>query len=333
MACLITPSTIRNLHLTNRLIMPPMATSKAGSLGEITPALLQYYDEKTRGGYFGLVITEHTFVSAEGKTSANQISSADDDKISGLRQLSDVIHKNGSPVVLQLNHAGSGTKKSVIGSQPVAPSPVVNPSKADMEVPRELTQSEIQNIVDHFASAAFRSKQAGLDGVEIHSCHGYLLDQFLSPITNKRTDEYGGKIENRIRIHLQVLKAVRDAVGNDFLILFRLAATDYMEGGLNIEDSVAAARALENAGADLLDISGGMCRYAIPGIEKMGYFTNQAKAIKRSVSIPVMVTGGVQTAAAAESLLQNHYADLVGVGRAVLHDSDWAKNAIQSFLS
>lgn len=137
MACLANPLTIGNLHLMNRLVMPPMATSKAGSNGEITPELLQYYDEKTRGGYFGMVITEHTFVSVDGKASTNQISSADNDKVLGLSQLSNVIHKNGSPVVLQLNHAGSGTKKSVIGSQPVGPSAIINPSKVAMELPRE----------------------------------------------------------------------------------------------------------------------------------------------------------------------------------------------------
>lgn len=332
MACLITPLTIGNLHLMNRLIMPPMATSKAGSHGEITPDLLQYYDEKTSGGYFGMVITEHAYVSIEGKASTIQLSSADDDKVSGLRQLSDVIHKNGSPVVLQLNHAGSGTEKSIIGSQPVGPSAIINPSKAAMEVPRALTHSEIEKIANDFAMAALRGKQAGFDGVEIHSCHGYLLDQFLSPLTNKRTDEYGGKIEDRIHIHLQVLKTVRNTVGKSFPILFRIAATDYMDGGLSLVDSIAAARALENAGADMLDISGGMCRYALPGIEEMGYFTNQAKAIKHSVSIPVMVTGGIKTAEAAEKLLQNDYADLIGVGRPILHDSNWAKNAINSFL-
>lgn len=330
MAYLTAPLTIGNLHLKNRLVMPPMATSKAGPNGEITPALLQYYDEKTQGGYFGMVITEHSFVSADGKASANQISSADGDKVSGLSQLSDVIHKNGSPAVLQLNHAGSGTKQSVTGSQPVAPSPVMNPSKAGMELPRELTHCEFERIANDFANAALRGKQAGFDGVEIHSCHGYLLDQFLSPLTNRRTDEYGGKIEDRIRIHLQVLKAVRNMVGKDFPVLLRLAVTDYMDGGLSLADSIAAARLLEAAGTDIIDVSGGMCRYTAPGIEEMHYFTNQAKAIRRVVSIPVMVTGGIKTTKAAEELLQNHDADLVGVGRAVLHDSNWAKNAVKS---
>lgn len=332
MSFLTMPLTVGNLHLKNRLVMPAMATSKAAENGEVTPALLEYYDEKTRGGYPGMVITEHSFVSAEGKASTNQLSAADESVIPSLHRLSDVIHRNGCPVVLQLNHAGSGTKQSVTGSQPVGPSAVVNPSKAEMETPRELTHGEIMQIVQDFAAAAVRGKRAGFNGVEIHSCHGYLLNQFLSPLTNKRTDEYGGNIEGRIRIHLEILKAVRNAVGTDFPVLFRLGATDHMEGGLSLEDSIAAARALENAGADLLDISGGMCRYTLPGVHEAGYFSEQSKAIKNSVSIPVIVTGGVRKASEAEQLLQTNCADLIGVGRAILQDSNWAQKATEGLI-
>ncbi|MDF2871908.1 MAG: NADH:flavin oxidoreductase [Anaerocolumna sp.] len=333
MARITTPLKIGNLELTNRLIMPPMATSKAGAQGEITPTLLQYYDEKTHGGYFGMVITEHTFVSTDGKSNFNQISSADNSMLSGLCQLSNIIHNNGCPVILQLNHAGSGTKTNVIASQPVAPSAVINPSKADMELPRELKCDEIEKIVSDFANAALRGKQAGFNGVEIHSCHGYLLNQFLSPLTNRRTDEYGGNIKGRIHVHLQVLRAVRKTVGNDFPILFRLGATDNMEGGLSLDDCIMAAKELENEGADMLDISGGMCRYTVPDSENSGYFIKQAKAVKGAVSIPVMLTGGIRTIETAELLLQNNVSDFIGVGRPVFNDSTWVKNAIIKFDS
>ena len=165
--------------------------------------------------------------------------------------------------------------------------------------------------------------------MEIHSAHGYLLDQFLSPLTNKRTDEYGGDINGRIKIHLEIIRAIREAVG-DFSILLRMGATDYLEGGLTIEDSKKAAFAFEQAGVDILDISGGMCRYTIPGANEPGYFSPYSMAIKEVVSIPVILTGGITKADEAEAILRDKKADLVGVGRAIYKDSDWAKNAMQS---
>ncbi|MDF2636796.1 MAG: NADH:flavin oxidoreductase [Pelosinus sp.] len=331
MARLLTPLKIKNLELKNRLIMPPMATSRAGLHGEITSPLLQYYDEKTRDGYFGMVITEHSFISTDGKTSFHQISSADNSMLSGLRQLSDIIHNNRCPVILQLNHAGSGTKMDIIGSQPIAPSAVINPSKSNLELPCELKCDDIQRIINNFASAALRGKQAGFDGVEIHSCHGYLLNQFLSPLTNRRTDKYGGNIKGRILIHLEVLRAVRNAVGNNFPILFRLGATDNMDGGLSLDDCITVAKELEKEGTDMLDISGGMCRYTVPDSEKAGYFIKQAKAVKNAVSIPVLVTGGIRTLEEAELLLKNNVADLIGIGRPVFNNSNWIKYAINNF--
>lgn len=331
MAQLLTPLKIRKLELKNRLVMPPMATSRAGLHGEITSPLLQYYDEKTSDGYFGMVITEHSFISADGKASLHQISSADNSMVSGLHQLSDVIHNNGCPVILQLNHGGSGTKEAVIGSQPIAPSAVINPSKSDSELPSELKYDDIQRIISDFASAALRGKQAGFDGVELHSCHGYLLNQFLSPLTNKRNDNYGGYMKGRILIHLEVLRAVRQAVGSHFPILFRLGATDNMDGGITLDDCITAAKELEKEGADMLDISGGMCRYTVPDAEKEGYFIKQAKAVKKAVSIPVMVTGGIRTLEQAEFLLKNNVSDLIGIGRPIFKDSNWMKHALNNF--
>lgn len=332
MPWLTTPITLGTLRLKNRLVMPAMATFKAELNGRITPPILQYYDEKTYGGYLGMVITEHCFVSADGKANPNQISAADDRAVDDLNHLAEVIHKNDVPVILQINHAGSATTQSITGMQPVGPSAVVNPSKPEAEMPRELTCNDIEEYVLYFAAAAARGKQAGYDGVEIHSCHGYLLDQFLSPLTNRRTDEYGGGIEGRVRIHLEVIKAVRKAVGADYPVFLRLGATDHMTGGISLEDSVAAARMFEKAGVDMLNISGGMCRYALPGIDIPGYFSEQSKAIKNAVSIPIMVAGGVKQVSEAETLLQEGRADLIGVGRAILKDSDWAKKAIGTLL-
>jgi 2,4-dienoyl-CoA reductase-like NADH-dependent reductase (Old Yellow Enzyme family) len=212
--------------------------------------------------------------------------------------------------------------------EPVGPSAVLNPAQAGT-MPKALEKDEIAAIVGDFRAAALRVKLAGFDGVEIHSAHGYLLSQFLSPLTNTRTDEYGGDLAGRMKIHIEIITAVRAAVGDDFLILLRLGAADYMECGLTIEDSKIAAHAFEKAGVDMLDISGGMCRFSVPNADKPGYFAPLSQAIKEVVSIPVMVTGGISHAEDAEQILREGKADLIGVGRAIYQDSLWAKNAVE----
>lgn len=317
------------LKLKNRLVMPPMATAKSNEDGSITKDILDYYQEKSEGGYIGLVIIEHSFISRQGKASARQLSISNDSDIEKLKDLADVIHRNGSKAVMQINHAGSAASKTVTGLETVGPSDVPNPFKSDT-VPGILSLNEIRNIIIQFKNAALRVKEAGFDGVEIHGAHGYLLNQFMSPLTNKREDEYGINISGRIKLHIDIIKEVRKAAGEDFPILLRLGASDYMEGGITIEDSKFAAKEFEKAGADILDISGGFCRYSLPGHSEPGYFAPLSKAIKESVSIPVIVTGGITEAQAAEDILAEGKADLVGVARAILKDSKWAKKAMEN---
>jgi 2,4-dienoyl-CoA reductase-like NADH-dependent reductase (Old Yellow Enzyme family) len=305
-----------------------MATAKSGPDGTVSQGLLDYYDEKSTGGYISLIIIEHSYIKPDGKASENQLSVADDSAVDGLKKLSDTIHRNGSKTVMQINHAGSAASSEVINATPVGPSAVPNPRRGN--IPHELTHMEIGTIVDAFRDAARRVKEAGFDGVEIHSAHGYLLNQFLSPLTNKRTDEYGGDIKKRIRMHLEVIKAVRQAVGNDFPILLRLGASDFTEGGTTIEDSQAAAVEFEKAGVNVLDISGGFSGYMAPGLTGQGYFAPLSEAIKNVVSIPVILTGGITEASYAQKLLSEGKADLIGVGRAILNDSKWAQHAIES---
>jgi NADPH2 dehydrogenase len=316
------------LSLANRLVMPPMATSKADSDGKVNSGVLDYYAEKSEGGYLSLVIIEHSFIQQAGKASENQLSVADDSVIEKLRKLADVIHRNGAKGIMQINHAGSAADEKVIGETPVGPSAVANPRKGS--TPRELTPQEIASIVKAFQNAARRVKEAGFDGVEIHSAHGYLLNQFFSPLTNKRKDEYGGDVHNRIRLHLQVIAAVREVVGDDYPILLRLGASDYTEGGTIIEDSKIAAQEFEKAGVNILDISGGFSGYIAPGNNSQGYFSPLTEVIKQVVSIPVILTGGIIDSQVAEQLLAEGKADLIGVGRAVLKDSKWAKKAVES---
>lgn len=328
MSYLLEPLKTKKITLNNRLIFPPMATEKSEADGKLSQGILDYYDEKSKGGYISLIIIEHSFVNQTGKASKSQLSVASDENNEELKKLADVIHKNNSKAVMQINHAGGATSTEVTGSTLVAPSALMHPR--GKELPKELSKEEIKELINDFRNAAKRVKDAGFDAVEIHSAHGYLLDQFYSPITNKRTDEYGGDILNRIRIHLEIIKSVREAVGEDFPILVRLGACDYVEGGNTLEDAKKVAAEFEKAGVDILDISGGINGFMVPGVTKQGYFSDVTQAIKEIVSIPVILTGGITEVEAAEQLLAEGKADLIGVGRAIYKDSTWAKNAIES---
>ena len=329
MSYLLEPLTTGKLRLKNRLVMPPMATSRAEPDGRVSEALLAYYDEKSRDGAIGLVIIEHNYIAKQGQNREGQPSVADDRMIDGLSRLADVIQRNGSKTALQINHVGGTAKQAVTGFEVVAPSAVTSPTGSGDPTLRALTSDEMAAIPGLFAAAARRVKAAGFDGVEIHSAHGYLLNQFFSPITNRRTDEYGGDVHGRIKLHLEVITAVREAVGEEFPILLRLGAADYMEGGSRIEDSVIAAAEFEKAGADMLDITGGLSGYTRPEHTEPGYFADLSEAIKDVVSIPVILTGGVTEPEQAERLLAAGKADLIGVGRAILKDSGWARRAVQ----
>ncbi len=321
---LITPS----LELHNRLVMPPMATQKATDDGGLSDELLAYYDEKSHGGALGLVITEHSYITQQGRNRISQPSIAQDSTIEGWRRLTEVLHRNGSKAVMQINHSGGACSTAATGLEVVSASDLPSPVGPG-ETPRPLSAEEIAVIVGEFGSAARRAREAGFDGVEIHAAHGYLLNQFYSPLLNTRTDEYGGSLENRIRFHLEVIAAVRSAVGADFPVLLRLGACDYRDGGTTPADSVTAALAFERAGIDLIDITGGIHGYLRPDHSEPGYFAELSAPIKAAVSIPVILTGGITQPAHAEQLLAHGAADLIGVGRALLKDSGWAQRAVR----
>lgn len=321
----------KNINFKNRVIMPPMATAKADENGHITDEILNYYEEKTENKLFSTVIIEHSFVDELGKASKNQTSIADDSTIDGMRKLANLVKSNASNVILQISHAGSSTSEEIIGQQPVAPSAIKNPSKDKAELPRELSLEEIENIIDKFVDAAVRSKEAGFDGVEIHSAHGYLLNQFLSPLTNKRTDEYGGDIDGRIKIHLEIIRKIKEKVGNEYPIFIRMGAGDYLDRGLSTQDSIHAAIEFVKAGVDVLDISGGMCMFSIDNT-KAGFFDFLSKPIFENVDVPVILTGGVKTGDDVEDILNRGVCDLVGVGRSVFKDSNWMNEQIKPIM-
>lgn len=330
MAYLKQPLPYARLPLHNRLVMPPLYSAKAMEDGAVSQALLDHYREKTAGGHLGLVIVEHSYIAGDGKAAEHQLSAAEDRCIGPLHTLATEIQKNGSKAVLQLNHAGSYGEESITGTTPVGPSALPNPAKKNAPVPIALEQSGIDAIVQNFTAAAQRGQKAGFDGVELHCAHGYLLNQFLSPLTNRRADRYGGGVYNRIRLHLEIITAIRTALGPDYPLLLRLGAADYMPGGQTLADSILAAKELCRAGIDLLDISGGMCRYTVKDLKEPGYFTPLSRAVKETVSVPVLVTGGVQVPQDAEEILKSGAADLVGVGRALLKDSTWPQRAMET---
>ncbi len=317
---------IGTLELKSRIVMPPMATGLSTEDGTVTDALLDFYSVRAENPNISMIITEHSYITMQGKARTGQMSIASDGDIEGLSRLTECIHKYGIKAVAQLNHAGSAAFSKVTGMEIVSASPVIlptSPMMGDGTVPKTLSKDEIKGIAEAFAFAASRAKKAGYDGVEIHSAHAYLLNQFYSPLSNYREDEYGGSLENRLRIHKEIIEAVRAEVGTDYLIALRLGGSDYMRGGSTIEDAVCAARLLESYGIDMLDLSGGMCRYTRKDHSEPGYFQDMSYAVRKAVEIPVMLTGGIKTIAEADKLLEDHAADLIGVGRELLKNAAW----------
>ena len=306
--------------------MPPMALDHATNRGEVTDQLLTHYLQRQG---MGLVIVEHSYVNPTGRAHPNQLGIYEDFLVPRLHVLVQLLHQLHIPVGIQITHAGARALES-----PVAPSRFLSPylkrfgilETQEQEVPHELTHSEIQQIVTDFAQAAIRAKIAGFDIIEIHGAHGYLLNQFYSPLTNYRQDEYGGGVENRLRFPIQVVRAVREAIGDEIPLFYRLGADDRLQGGNSIEDSVKAAPLLVEAGVDCLDLSGGICGYLKSGPE--GFFMYMAEAMKKAIDIPVMATGGICNPLTAQSFISKIKTDLIGIGRASLADPDWARKAL-----
>ena len=317
---LIEPLKVKGVTLRNRIVLPPMQTGRATFEGAVTSRLISFYVR--RSSALGLPIVEHSYVLPTGKIGPKQLGIHDDSLISGLARLAKQIHEVGAPAVIQISHAGGVTNKKVIGSEPVGPSP--------RDKSRMLEIGEMKAIADDFALAAERAVKAGFDGVEIHGAHGYLLNQFFSPLFNKRDDEYGGSLENRMRFPLLIVGMVREHL-NGKLLLYRLGSDDLAPGGTHIEDSVVFAKKLETSGVDIIDVSGGMCGSEPRQLRQMkGYFVPQANEIKKAVNVPVIGVGGIKEAAFADKLIRDGKVDLVAVGRAFWRDYQWAEKAIET---
>ena len=301
--------------------MPPMQSGRASFAGEVTNRLINFY--VSRSVAVGLPIVEHSYISPAGKIGPKQLGIYSDALIDGFEKLASAIHSVGAPAVVQITHAGGVANEKVINTRPAGPS--------DRGKTRSLTQDEMLTIADEFGLAARRAVKAGFDGVEIHGAHGYLLNQYFSPLLNKRQDKWGGSLENRIRFPLLVVEKVRACIGGR-LLLYRLGSDDLAPNGTQIEDSIVFAMQLERTGVDILDVSGGMCGSEPKQLRSIkGYFIPQAAQIKKTVKIPVIGVGGIREAEYADELVREGLVDLVAVGRALLKDSKWAEKALERF--
>jgi len=315
--------------------MAPMEKNLAAADGGVTSRYVEYCEARAAGGA-ALIQLESTYVDPLGRNHLYQLGLHDDHVIAGYRQLAEACHRHGALVGVELQFAGRQTSSAVTGRRPVAPSAVPCRVLAGGETPRVLTVREIAGIVEAFARAARRAIAAGIDVVEIHGAHGYLVGQFLSPYTNRRDDAYGGDFTRRLRFPLEVIAAVREAIGLDVPLLYRLSAEEHVEGGLGLADTCRVAPHLEAAGVDLLDVSSGIYESAVWIAQPMemppGCLAGASREIRRRVGIPVSVAGRINDAHVAERLLEAGDADFVTMGRALHADPDLPRKSREGRL-
>jgi len=323
---LFTPISIGTVELKNRIVMPAMHFLPANQ-GMLLPHHMDFYLERARGGVAWIVIGGLTINDEAG--SFEMTSVRDDRYIPGLARLAEMIHQEGAKIGGQLFHAGRYVHSSQIGGRmPVSASPVR--SKLTGETPHELSRHEILAIQDDYARGARRLREAGFDTVEVIASAGYLISQFLSPLVNRRRDEYGGDLSNRMRFGLEVAQRIRQEIGRDLPLIFRLSGSEFMEGGLGWQEMQIFGQALEKSGVDALSITGGWHETRVPQITMgvpRGAFVYLARAIKEVVSIPVIACNRIPDPRLAERILQNGSADLVGMARALIADPELPNKA------
>lgn len=315
---------INQVSIKNRFVVPAMVTNYCNNEGMATGRYIAYHEEKAKGGW-GLIITEDYAINKHSMGYACIPGLYRDEQIESHKKLTDTVHKYGTKIFAQLYHAGRQSNHFVNGGiQPIAPSSI--PCPWLKEIPREMTKEDIQRVVSEFADAAFRAKEAGFDGVEIHAGHGYLLAEFLSPYANKRIDEYGGCMDNRARIVKEVYEAVRDKVGKDFAVIIRMSAFEGVHGGRDMAETRVLVKLYEEWGFDAINISNGVYGdYTKNGVIAPMYVPHAinadfAKEVKRIVKIPVIVANRINDPHMAESLLETKVSDFVAMGRGSIAD-------------
>lgn len=332
---LFSPGRFGKLRVKNRFVMPPMVRNYADADGMVTPRYLAHIKRVAEGGV-GTMILEASYVSQGGRGFVNQLGVHKDACVPGLKRLADACHAEGAMVGIQLFHGGRQASSATSGSQPVAPSPIPDP--VVNEVPLELTEEAIAAIVRDFGRAAGRAKRAGLDFVEIHGAHGYLVTQFLSPFTNKRKDGYGGSPKNRLRFLKEVYASVRKAVGRSYPVTLRLSGEEYVPEGLTLKDTILIVKEMEKLGIDAIHVSAGnYASYAqgvlIPPMAKEdGLLVPLAEGVKKKAKVPVIAVAKIRTPEMAEKILADGKADFVAVGRMLLADPEYPKKVQEGRL-
>jgi len=324
------PGQVGNLRLKNRVVMAPMGTNYSTTDGLSTDRDKRYYEARAKGGV-GMIMTEAMVVTEHARPHHNSLCCYHDRFIPGLASIVEAIKRHDCHVFGQLNHRGGLLRRAVLNMEPVGPSPWVNPNTGDKV--RPLAVDEIVEIQKLFVASARRLWLAGYDGVEIHAANGYLFQQFFSPRVNQRTDAYGGSLENRMRLLLETIARMRDALP-DLCLVVRLSASEFAEGGYSREDIIALAQAVERAGVDAIDLSGGsnespqLSKFCIqPPSFPRGCLAPHARPIKQAVTIPVFVAGRMVEPQDAEDMLASGSADFVSIGRALYADPYWCDKA------
>lgn len=319
---LLSPCQIGSLKIKNRAIMAPMSAALANPDGTITDELLAYLTARAKGGV-GLILTEYAYVQDSGKSSDHQISVADDGKTEGLKKMVDAVHAAGSRIGLQLQHGGRRSIEDVQSASPI-------PLDKTQPTPRVLTTEEVYQLINDFIAAAVRAKEAGFDLVEVHCAHGYLLNDFVSPHTNRRTDKFGGGVKGRTLAPCMIIRGIKAACGTDYPVSVRVSGDDMVEDGNLKRDSAEMAQLLEEAGADLINVSGGMLGvgYGIaPAAKQTGYNVEAAAEIKKVTNCKVAVAGRINEPEYCEEVLRAGDADFISIGRALFADPEFINKA------
>ena len=325
MATLYEETTINGMTMRNRMVRSATWEGMCEQDGRPTERLINCYRDLAKGGT-GLIVTGYAFVRLDGKHNPGQMGIHTDNLADNYKKMTNAVHEAGGKIAVQLVHAGGQSNAEIAGRQPLAPSAVKVAQFPEM--PAELTRDEISKIITQFGEAARRAKSWGFDAVQLHGAHGFLINQFLSPLTNRRTDEYGGSVENRSRFVLEVYRKVRKTVGDDYPVLIKLNASDHVDGGLEIDDSVYTAKKLAEAGINAIEVSAGTSasgekspvRKKINKSEKEAYNLKLARRIKDAVSCPVMVVGGFRSYRVAEKAIREDDMDYISMARPLIRE-------------
>ncbi len=324
MSILFESTEINGMKLSNRFVRSATWEGMATDDGACTPKLIDLMAGLAKGGV-GLIISSHAYILPDGQASPWQLGIYKDELVPGLQDMTAAVHDNGGKIVMQLAHGGYYAHPKLIGQTPKAPSRAESMSKTPRD---EMSEDDILNVIGAFEAAAQRAKAAGFDGVQIHSAHGYLLSEFLSPAFNQRDDKYGGDIQNRARIHIAVLQGVRRTVGDDYPVLIKMNCQDFVENGLTAEDSFEVAKMLAAEGIDAIELSGGILsspklspsRLGIKTEDKEAYFQEDAKAFKAQLDVPLILVGGNRSFSVAERLVHDKIADYISMSRPFIRE-------------